>query len=80
MFFTISPSAGCPKAYGSYDDLLAAAVEAAVSAPDASRDLASWKWGNFRPVEIQHPILGRVPVLQRWTGPGYNRNLAAAIR
>ena len=25
---------------------------------------------TFRPVEIQHPILGRVPLLQRWTGPG----------
>jgi penicillin amidase len=64
------PARWLPQAYGSYDDLLAAAVEAAVSAPEASQDLASWKWGEFRPVEIQHPILGRVPLLQRWTGPG----------
>jgi penicillin amidase len=63
------PGRWLPQAYGSYDDLLAAAVEAAVSAPEASQDLASWKWGEFRPVEIQHPILGRVPWLQRWTGP-----------
>ncbi len=59
-----------PETYASYDDLLAAAVEAAVSGPDVSPDLASWKWGAFRPVEIQHPILGRVPLLQRWPGPG----------
>ena len=64
------PARWLPQAYASYDDLLAAAVEAAVSAPEASQDLASWKWGEFHPVEIQHPILGRVPLLQRWTGPG----------
>jgi penicillin amidase len=64
------PKSWLPEAYASYDDLLAAAVEAAVSGPDASPDLASWKWGAFRPVEIQHPILGRVPLLHRWAGPG----------
>ena len=64
------PPRWLPPADASYDVLLAAAVEAAVSAPEASQDLASWKWGEFRPVEIQHPILGRVPLLQRWTGPG----------
>jgi penicillin G amidase len=64
------PQRWLPEAYGGYDDLLAAAVEAAVSGPDASQYLASWKWGAFRPVEIHHPILGRVPLLQRWTGPG----------
>ncbi|HWX91731.1 MAG TPA: penicillin acylase family protein [Terriglobales bacterium] len=69
------PQSWLPGAYGSYDELLAASVEAAVSGPQESRDqapqnLAAWKWGAFRPLEIQHPILGRVPVLQRWTGPG----------
>jgi penicillin G amidase len=64
------PQQWLPEGYGGYDDLLAAAVEAAVGESDASQDLASWKWGAFRPVEIQHPILGRVPLLQRWTGPG----------
>ena len=64
------PQHWLPEGYSSYDDLLAAAVEAAVSGPDASQDLASWKWGAFRPVDIQHPILGRIPLLQRWTGPG----------
>ena len=64
------PQRWLPAGYASYDDLLAAAVEAAVSGPEAPQDLASWNWGEFRPVEIQHPILGRVPLLQRWTGPG----------
>ena len=64
------PKRWLPEAYGSYDELLAAAVEAAVSGPEAPQDLAAWHWGGFHPVEIQHPILGRIPLLQRWTGPG----------
>jgi penicillin G amidase len=69
------PQRWLPSGYNSYDELLAAAVEAAVDGPQDSKDaapndLASWKWGDFRPVEIQHPILGRIPLLQRWSGPG----------
>jgi len=64
------PKRWLPESYDSYDDLLAAAVEAAVSGPVALQDLASWHWGTFQPVEIQHPILGRIPLLRRWTGPG----------
>jgi penicillin amidase len=59
-----------PEQYAGYEELLNAAVEAAVGDPDAPPDLNSWKWGAFRAVEIQHPILGRIPLLQRWTGPG----------
>ena len=69
------PQRWLPPSYSSYDELLAAAVEAAVSGPQevrdtAPKDLTSWKWGDFRPVEIQHPILGKIPLLQRWSGPG----------
>jgi penicillin amidase len=64
------PKRWLPESYDSYDDLLAAAVDAAVSDPEAPQELASWHWGPFHAVEIQHPILGQVPVLKRWTGPG----------
>ena len=64
------PKRWLPDSYATYDDLLAAAVEAAVGAQEAPQDLASWHWGTFHPVEIQHPILGKIPVLQRWSGPG----------
>jgi penicillin amidase len=64
------PKRWLPETYRNYDELLAAAVAAAVGGPDAPPDLNSWKWGAFHPVEIQHPILGRIPLLQRWTGPG----------
>jgi penicillin amidase len=64
------PQRWLPQGYANFDDLLAAAVEAAVNDPEAAKDLTTWKWGAYRPAEIQHPVLGRVPLLQRWTGPG----------
>jgi penicillin G amidase len=61
-----------PSAYPNYDELLAAAVDAAVRAADAPVDLNNWKWGDLNPAEIQHPIFGRIPLLQHWAGPGVN--------
>ncbi|MBZ5510730.1 MAG: penicillin acylase family protein [Acidobacteriia bacterium] len=67
---TQRPQRWLPKDYRSWDDLLTAAVEQAVTAKNAPRDLASWHWGQAHPVYLQHPIFGRVPLLNRWTGPG----------
>jgi penicillin amidase len=64
------PKRWLAEAYPNYDQLLTAAVEAAVSGSDAPKDLNSWKWGHVNPVEIQHPIFGRIPILQYWAGPG----------
>jgi penicillin amidase len=64
------PQRWLPARYPNYDELLTAAVEAAVNGPEAPRDLPSWRWGAFNAVEIQHPILGRIPLIRRWSGPG----------
>jgi penicillin amidase len=64
------PKRWLPEHYPNYDELLTAAVEAAVNSPQAPKDLTSWRWGAFNAVEIQHPILGRIPVLKYWSGPG----------
>ncbi len=64
------PKRWLPEKYANYDELLTAAVDAAVSQPDAPKDLTTWHWGAFNAVEIQHPILGRIPILRNWTGPG----------
>jgi penicillin amidase len=64
------PKRWLPDTYPNYDELLTAAVESAVTAPKVPADLNAWKWGSFNPVEIQHPIFGRVPLLRRWTAPG----------
>ena len=64
------PARWLPKKYANFDEVLTAALDAAISEPDADRDLNSWKWGKFHPVEIQHPILGRIPLVKHWSGPG----------
>lgn len=67
---TKQPKRWLPAPYPDYDALLAAAVDAAVNSPDAPEDLAQWRWGQFAPIEIDHPVLSRLPILGRWTGPG----------
>ena len=64
------PKRWLPEKYANYDELLTTAVDAAVNDPAAPKDLAAWRWGTFNAVEIQHPILGKIPILNRWTGPG----------
>ncbi len=64
------PKRWLPEAYNSYDALLTAAVEAAVNDSATPSDLNSLNWGKENPLEIQHPILGKIPILRRWSGPG----------
>src|SRR5579864_504449 len=64
------PKRWLPDKYPNYDELLTAALEAAVNDPQAPKDLASWHWGSFNAVKIQHPILGRIPLINHWSGPG----------
>ncbi|MGB8730750.1 MAG: penicillin acylase family protein [Candidatus Sulfotelmatobacter sp.] len=64
------PKRWLPEKYPNYEELLTAAVEAAVNNPDAPKDLSSWHWGGVNAVEIEHPILSKIPLLQRWAAPG----------
>lgn len=64
------PKRWLPENYPNYDDLLAAAVDAAVNGSGVPKDLATWRWGAFNAVEIQHPILGKIPIVRHWSGPG----------
>jgi penicillin amidase len=64
------PKRWLPEKYANYDELLAAAVEAAVNRADTPKDLTSWHWGEVNSVEIEHPVLGKIPGLKRWTAPG----------
>ena len=73
------PKRWLPDTYPNYDELLTAAVESAVISPDAPAELNAWKWGSFNPVDIEHPILGRIPVLRRWTGPGLREQSGSGL-
>ena len=64
------PKRWLPDQYPNYDELLSAAVDAAVNGPTVPPDLASWRWGKFNAIEIQHPILGKIPVIRNWSGTG----------
>ncbi len=64
------PERWLPPGYNNFDDLLAAAVEAAVSDPDAPRSLSLWKWGRVHQVDIEHPFWSHVPILKRNAGTG----------
>ena len=64
------PARWLPKQYADWDDLLADAVDKAANDPDATKNLADWKWGKQMPLYLQHPIFGMIPFLKRWTGPG----------
>ncbi len=62
------PARWLPMQAPSYDHLLMASVEDLSVGP--SPDPAGFRWGQELPVEVQHPIFGRVPLLRRWTGTG----------
>jgi len=64
------PKRWLPENFANYDELLTAAIEAAVNDPAAPKNLASWRWGDFNAIDIQHPILGRIPIVRHWSGTG----------
>ncbi len=64
------PKRWLPEKYPNYDELLTAAVESAVNAPAVPKDLSAWRWGAFNAIDIEHPILSKIPLLKGWAAPG----------
>jgi len=64
------PARWLPSGYSDYGALLCAAMESALSQKSAPPDLTKWKWGEDYPIKIEHPVLSRLPLLGRFTGPG----------
>ncbi len=64
------PARWLPPGYANYDELLAAAVENAVSDPTATRALGLWKWGRVHRLAIQHPFWSHFPILKTHADPG----------
>ena len=62
------PARWLPPGVNNFNDLLAAALEKALQ--DAPSDLESWRYGSAFPVEINHPLLGAIPIVRSWAGPG----------
>ncbi|HTS37129.1 MAG TPA: penicillin acylase family protein [Candidatus Solibacter sp.] len=64
------PKRWLPEKFSSYDELLTAAVEAAVNGPEVPKDLTNWRWGAFNAVDIENPVLGKIPLVKHWAAPG----------
>jgi penicillin amidase len=67
---TRQPARWLPQGYANYDELLTAAVQAAVDDADTPRSLGLWKWGRVHRVDVQHPFWSHFPILKRGAGPG----------
>jgi penicillin amidase len=67
---TQRPPRWLPGGYSSYDDVLVAAVQQTVDSQRAPRDLSAWQWGTQFPIEVQHPVLSSIPVLNWFSGTG----------
>ena len=63
-----TPSRWLAKNYATWDDLLTTAVAQGLRVANAPADLSQWRYGQFRPIEIEHPILGQSTLLQRLIG------------
>ena len=64
------PPQWLPEGYASWDDLMTAAVNAAVSESDATHNLKHWAWAKEHFVDVEHPLFG-LPLLRHWTGTGH---------
>lgn len=67
---TNQPPRWLPTKFPNYDELITAATEDALQ--DAPKNLESWRWGDKNSLTIQNPVLGKIPLLRRWTGAGAN--------
>ena len=64
------PARWLPDGYADYNDLLTAAVQAALDDAETPQSLALWKWGRVHRVDIQHPFWSHFPILKKGAGPG----------
>ena len=64
------PARWLPPGYSDYGAVLTAALENILKQPGTPPDLSKWTWGKDYSVEIDHPILSRLPLIGTFTGPG----------
>jgi penicillin amidase len=64
------PPQWLPSGYANYDELLTAAVEAAVNDSKTPKSLTLWTWGRVHQIDVKHPFWSSFPILKRGAGPG----------
>jgi penicillin G amidase len=76
---TMRPARWLPRSFENFDALLAAAVQSAINQKEAPKDLATWKYGNAYPLQIEHPLFGTIPVLRGLAGPGVRPQAGSSL-
>ena len=64
------PPRWLPAGYSNYDELLTAAVEAAVTDSKTPKSLGLWTWGRVHQIDVKHPFWSNAPIIKRGAGPG----------
>ena len=64
------PKRWLPEKYSDFDAVLVAAVDHTLNSADAPSKLTEWQLGTAFPLTIEHPVLGKFPLLRHWAGPG----------
>jgi penicillin amidase len=62
------PGRWLPARYPNWNELLAAAVETGLEEAHAPGDLSGWQYGQVHPVDIEHPIYDKSPLLEKMIG------------
>jgi penicillin amidase len=68
QMITNNPPGWLPSGYASWDDFLAAVVKEGLHG--APLMLKNWRYGYAYPIDLEHPLYGRLPWFKRWTGTG----------
>jgi penicillin G amidase len=63
-----TPARWLPKSYATWDDLLGTAVVQGLRVANAPPNLSTWRYGQFRPIVIEHPIFGQSALLRLLIG------------
>jgi penicillin amidase len=58
-----TPARWLPTGYANWDELLTAVVDRGLHEQRAPSDLSKWKYGPAHPVDIEHPIYSKSPIL-----------------
>jgi penicillin amidase len=64
------PERWLPPNRASFDEVLAAALDSALTDEKAPSDLKNWTWGKLSHVGVAHPIFGSLPFLKSSAGSG----------
>jgi len=68
-----------PAGFADFDALMAGAVQTAIDDKETPKDLATWKYGNAYPLQIEHPIFGTIPGLRGLAGPGVHPQAGSSL-